>query len=70
MVGVRGRGDQVAKPGPAIAAAHRAPLGEVRAYPGVDHFDYDGDVHEAVVADELAFLRRVLQPASVSSSPS
>jgi uncharacterized protein len=66
-----GEADQVAKPGPAIAAARQAPLGEVRAYPGVDHFDiYDGDVHEAVVADELAFLRRVLQPASVSSSPS
>jgi uncharacterized protein len=56
-----GDSDQVAKPGPAIAAARRAPLGELRIYPGVDHFDiYDGPEHEAVVADELAFLRRHL----------
>jgi alpha-beta hydrolase superfamily lysophospholipase len=58
-----GEADQVAKPGPAIAAARKAPLGEVRMYPGVDHFDiYDGEVHEAVVADELAFLRRCFSP--------
>lgn len=56
-----GEADRVAKPGPAIAAAHRAPLGELRTYPGVDHFDiYDGPEHEAVVADEVAFLRRHL----------
>jgi alpha-beta hydrolase superfamily lysophospholipase len=58
-----GESDQVAKPGPAIAAAHRAPLGELRTYPGVDHFDiYDGAQHETLVADQLAFLRRHLQP--------
>jgi pimeloyl-ACP methyl ester carboxylesterase len=34
-----GEADRVAKPGPAIAAARRAPLGELRTYPGVDHFD-------------------------------
>ena len=56
-----GEADRVAKPGPAIAAARRAPLGEVRVYPGVDHFDiYDGPHHEAVVSDELDFLRRHL----------
>jgi alpha-beta hydrolase superfamily lysophospholipase len=56
-----GEADRVARPGPAIAAARRAPLGELRTYPGVDHFDvYDGPEHEAVVADELAFLRRHL----------
>jgi alpha-beta hydrolase superfamily lysophospholipase len=56
-----GEEDRVAKPGPAIAAAGRAPLGELRTYPGVDHFDvYDGPAHEAVVADEVAFLRRHL----------
>jgi uncharacterized protein len=66
-----GEADQVARPGPAIAAARRAPRGEVRTYPGVDHFDiYDGPAHEAVVADELEFLRRVLQRASVPSSQS
>ncbi len=59
-----GEADRVAKPGPAIAAARRAPLGELRTYPGVDHFDiYDGPAHEAVVADELAFLRRHLLPS-------
>jgi uncharacterized protein len=56
-----GEADRVAKPGPAIAAARCAPFGELRTYPGVDHFDiYDGPAHEAVVADELAFLRRHL----------
>jgi cephalosporin-C deacetylase-like acetyl esterase len=53
--------DQVAKPGPAIAAARQAPKGELRIYPGVDHFDiYDGPSHEAVVADEIEFLHRHL----------
>jgi alpha-beta hydrolase superfamily lysophospholipase len=61
-----GEGDRVARPGPAIAAARRAPLGELRTYPGVDHFDvYDGPVHEALVADQLAFLRRHVLTAPV-----
>jgi uncharacterized protein len=56
-----GEADRVAKPGPAMAAARRAPHGELHTYPGVDHFDiYDGPQHEAVVADEIAFLRRHL----------
>jgi len=56
-----GESDRVARPGAAIAAAGRAPLGELRTYPGVDHFDiYDGEEFEAVVADEIAFLRRHL----------
>jgi alpha-beta hydrolase superfamily lysophospholipase len=56
-----GEADRVAKPGPAIAAARRAPRGELRTYPGVDHFDvYDGPQHEAIVADEVDFLRRHL----------
>ena len=56
-----GESDRVAKPGPAIAAARRAPLGELRTYPGVDHFDiYDGPHHETLLADQLAFLRRHL----------
>jgi alpha-beta hydrolase superfamily lysophospholipase len=67
-----GEADRVAAPGPAIAAARRAPLGELRTYPGVDHFDiYDGPEFEAVVADELAFLRRHLleSRAAPPSSP-
>lgn len=58
-----GESDRVAKPGPAVKAARSAPLGELRTYPGVDHFDiYDGPAHQALVADELEFLRRHLQP--------
>lgn len=54
-----GEADRVAKPGPAIAAARRAPKGELRTYPGVDHFDiYDGPVHEMLVSDQIDFLRR------------
>lgn len=56
-----GEADRVARPGPAVAAALRAPRGELRTYPGVDHFDvYDGPEHEALVADQLDFLRRHL----------
>jgi alpha-beta hydrolase superfamily lysophospholipase len=56
-----GEADQVAAPGPAVQAARRAPMGELRTYKGVDHFDiYDGDVHERVVADQLEFLTRRL----------
>jgi pimeloyl-ACP methyl ester carboxylesterase len=59
-----GEADRVAKPGPAIAAARRAPKGELKTYPGVDHFDiYDGPAHEAIVADEVDFLRRHLSRA-------
>ncbi len=59
-----GDADQVAAPGPAIRAARRAPLGELRVYAGVDHFDiYDGPEHEAVVADEIEFLRKHLLPS-------
>jgi pimeloyl-ACP methyl ester carboxylesterase len=60
-----GEADRVARPGPAVAAARRAPHGELRTYPGVDHFDiYDGAEFEAVVADEIAFLRRHLLGSS------
>ncbi|HTD10142.1 MAG TPA: alpha/beta hydrolase, partial [Solirubrobacteraceae bacterium] len=56
-----GEADRVARPGPAIRAARRARHGELRTYPGVDHFDiYDGPKHELVVADEVEFLRRTL----------
>jgi alpha-beta hydrolase superfamily lysophospholipase len=56
-----GEADRVAGPGPAIRAARRAPQGELRIYPGVDHFDiYDGSVHEELVDDQLDFLKRHL----------
>ena len=67
-----GEADRVARPGPAIAAARRAPLGELRTYPGVDHFDiYDGPEHEAVVTDQIEFLRRhLLRPSAADSTAS
>lgn len=56
-----GEADRVARPGPAIAAARRAPYGELHTYPAVDHFDvYDGPQHETLVADQIDFLRRHL----------
>jgi uncharacterized protein len=65
-----GEADRVARPGPAIAAARRAPQGELRTYPGVDHFDiYDGPEFEAVVADEVEFLRRHLLPPRPDPAP-
>ena len=52
--------DVVTPPGPAVSAAARAPLGEVRAHHG-GHFDiYRGEVFERAVADETEFLRRHL----------
>ena len=66
-----GEADRVARPGPAIAAARRAPRGELRTYPGVDHFDiYDGPGHEAVIADQLEFLRRHLLSGRASDRAS
>jgi alpha-beta hydrolase superfamily lysophospholipase len=60
-----GEADRVARPGPAIAAARRAPFAELRTYSGVDHFDiYEGPEFEAVVADEADFLRRHLLPGA------
>jgi len=44
--------------GAAESAARRAPRGELCHYPGLDHFDvYWDDGFDAVVADQLAFLR-------------
>lgn len=64
-----GEADRVARPGPAIAAARRAPRGELRTYPGVDHFDiYDGPEFEAVVADEIEFLQRHLLAPDAASA--
>jgi uncharacterized protein len=62
--------DQVATPALAIDAARRAPKGELCIYPDIDHFDiYDGPPHEAVVADELAFLSRHLLGRTIHGIP-
>src|SRR5271165_962801 len=58
------------RPATAIAAARRAPLGELRLYPGVDHFDiYDGPEQVVVVADQLTFRERhVLSDAELAAA--
>jgi alpha-beta hydrolase superfamily lysophospholipase len=62
--------DRIALPGPAIDAALRAPKGEIRIYPELDHFDiYDGPAHEAVVADEIEFLHRHLLDRQLLGAP-
>jgi dienelactone hydrolase len=56
--------DVVTPPGPAVAAAARAPRGELRRY-DAGHFDiYVGMTFELVVADQVEFLRRHLRPAA------
>jgi pimeloyl-ACP methyl ester carboxylesterase len=65
-----GAADRVARPSTAIAAAQRAPHGELRVYDRVDHFDiYDGPEHEAVIADQLAFLERHVLARERSATP-
>lgn len=52
--------DHTTPPGPAIAAAEKAPYGELIRYP-MGHFEiYVGDGFERSSADQLAFLRRHL----------
>jgi fermentation-respiration switch protein FrsA (DUF1100 family) len=55
------RDDVITPPGPARKAAERAPHGELVEYPGGGHFDiYLGRPFERAVADQIAFLDRVL----------
>jgi hypothetical protein len=45
-------------------------ISDLGTYPDVDHFDiYDGAQHEKLVADQLAFLRRHLQPGEPANIP-
>jgi dienelactone hydrolase len=54
--------DVVTPPKPAVAAAKRAPQGELRHH-DCGHFDiYVGEVFERNVAEQIAFLQRVLDP--------
>jgi fermentation-respiration switch protein FrsA (DUF1100 family) len=53
-------GDAITPPKPALAAAAQAPWSQVEHYPG-GHFDiYVGEGFERAVADQVAFLERVL----------
>jgi uncharacterized protein len=55
-------GDQTTPPGAALQMAQNAPRGEIVRYP-IGHFDiYVGESFERAVADQTAFLRRVLAP--------
>jgi fermentation-respiration switch protein FrsA (DUF1100 family) len=62
-------GDAITPPGPAIAGAARAPLGELREYP-IGHFDiYTGVWFERAVADQTQFLCDCIGgPASAARS--
>ena len=60
--------DVITPPAPAMRAARRAPGGELRRYSG-GHFDiYLGEPFERVVADQLSFLARALEPPSAGPS--
>jgi dienelactone hydrolase len=57
--------DAITPPEYAEEAARRAPRSEVRRYAGAGHFDpYVGELFERVVADQIAFLARHLQPGA------
>lgn len=61
--------DQTTPPGPAVAAAERAPRGEVRRYP-IGHFEiYTGDGFEQAVADQVEFLTRTLGLTAPAVAP-
>jgi len=52
--------DAITPAAPAVAAAARAPWSQLRRYPG-GHFDvYLGEGFERAVADQVAFLRRIV----------
>ena len=52
--------DAITPAAPAVAAAARAPWSQLRRYPG-GHYDvYVGEGFERAVADQVAFLRRVV----------
>jgi hypothetical protein len=52
--------DAITPPQPAIAAARRAPRGELRTYPA-GHFDiYRGPIYDQAVTDQIDFLHRHL----------
>jgi uncharacterized protein len=56
--------DSVAPAGPTLRYAAKAPRGEVRTYPEGHFAIYVDDAFERVVADQLAFLDKHLNPAS------
>jgi hypothetical protein len=51
--------DTITPPGPSVKAAHAAPRGELKTYPG-GHFAPFAEQHEAAVRDQLEFLARHL----------
>lgn len=60
--------DSVAPPGPTIRYANGAPQCELKTYP-YGHFEiYVGDAFEHIIADQLAFLQRVV-PVQAQAVP-
>ena len=56
--------DSVAPAGPTLRYAAKAPRGEVKVYPEGHFAIYVDDAFERVVADQLTFLDKHLNPAS------
>ena len=56
--------DSVAPAGPTLRHAAKAPRGEVKVYPEGHFAIYVDDAFERVVADQIAFLDKHLNPAS------
>ncbi|OBF19298.1 alpha/beta hydrolase [Mycobacterium kubicae] len=54
--------DSVAPPGPTLRYAAKAPRGEVKVYPEGHFAIYVDDAFERVVADQLSFLSKHLEP--------
>jgi len=61
--------DTITLPGPALAGAEAAPLGESATYE-CGHFDvYAGEWFERAVSDQIAFLGRALADSAVAQRP-
>lgn len=61
-------GDETTPPAPAERLGRNAPRGELVHYP-IGHFDiYTGEHFEVAVADQVAFLQRVLKPVQAGAA--
>lgn len=63
------RNDRITPAEPARRVGRRAARGSLREYPG-GHFDlYQGAVREALIADQVVFLRTHLRPGGIGTGP-
>jgi len=62
--------DAITPPEPAVRAARKGPLAELRRYAGAEHFDiYVGELFERAVVDQTEFLTRSLGVAPQPAAP-